>query len=130
MVGQSSKCEAHGGKNNLNPVSSSFGVSGVGSVAAVVATAAVGCVDGVAAERLCRAAAFETASLKQPTHAVMVFEEMGANAYCTPVPRLAVGSSRTAQQTHLLGILRFYGLYVKTRQGRVRNRKVTYTMVE
>ena len=36
----------------------------------------------------------------------------------------------TAPQTHLLDTLRFYELYVKTGQGRVRNRKVTSLMVE
>ena len=102
----------------------------VGSVVAVVGAAAVGCGDGLAAERLCRAAALETASLKQPMHAVVVLREMVANAYCKPVPRLAIGSSSTAPQTHLLDILRFYELYVKTGQGRVGNRKVRYPMVK
>ena len=61
-------------------------------------TAAVGCGDGVAAERLCRAAAL--ASLKQPMHAAVVLGEMAVNACCKPVPRLAIGSSPTAPQTH------------------------------
>ena len=74
-----------------NPVSSSLGVSGVGSVATVVGNAAVGCGDWAAAERLCRAATLETASLKPPMHAVVVLGEMSAN--CKPVPRLAIGSS-------------------------------------
>ena len=111
-----------------NPVSSALGVSGVGSVVAVVGTAAVGCGDGVAAEGLCRAAAL--ASLKQPMHAIVVLGEMAANACCKPVARLAIGSSPTAPQTHLSDIVRFYELYVKTGQGRVRNRKVSYPMVE
>ena len=79
---------------------------------------------------LCRAAALETASLKQPMHAVVVLREMAPNTCRKPVPKLAIGSSPTASQTHLLDILRFYKLYVKTRQGRVRNRKIRYTMVE
>ena len=111
-----------------NPVSSALGVSGVGSVVAVVGTAAVGCGDGVAAERLRRAAAL--ASLKQPMHAVVVLGGLAANACCKPVPMLAIGSSPTAPQTHLSDIVRFYELYVKTGQGRVRNRKVRYPMVE
>ena len=102
----------------------------VGSVVAVVGAAPVGCGDGLAAERLCRAAALETASLKQPMHAVVVLGEMVANACCKPVRVLAIGSSSTTPQTHLLDILRFYELYVKTGQGRVRNRKVRYPMVE
>ena len=89
-----------------------------------------GCGDGVAAERLCRAAVLEMASLKQPMHAVVVLGEMAANACCRPASRLAIGSLPTAPQTHLLDILRFYELYVKTGQGRVRNRKVRYPMVE
>ena len=111
-------------------VSSLLGVSGVGSVAAVVGTAAVGCGAGVAAQMHCRAAAFETASLKKPMHAVVVLGEMAANVCCKPVPGLAIGSSPTAPQTHLSDILWFYELYVKTGQGRVGNRKVRYTMVE
>ena len=99
-----------------------------GSVVAVVGTAAVGCGDRVAAERLCRAAAL--ASLKQPMHAVVLFGEMAANACCKPVPRLAIGSSPTAPQTHLSDMVRFYKLYVKTGQGTVINRKVRYPMVE
>ena len=63
----------------VNPVSTSLGGSGVGSVVAVVGTAAVGCGDGVAADRLRRAAVLETASLKQPMHAVVVLGEMAAN---------------------------------------------------
>ena len=113
-----------------NPVSSSLGVSGVGSVVAVVGTAAVGCGDGVAAERLYRALALQTASLNQPMHAFVVLGEMAANACCKPVPKLAIGSSPTAPQTHLSDILRFYELYVKTGQGRVRNTKVRYPIVE
>ena len=89
----------------------------VGSVVAVVGAAPVGCGDGLAAERLCRAAALETASWKQIMHAAMVLGEMVANACCKPVPRLAIGSSSTTPQTHLLDILRFYELYVKTGQG-------------
>ena len=54
---------------------------------------------------------------------------MAANACCKPVPRLAIGSSSIAPQTHLLDIFWVYELYVKTGQGRVRNQKVTYTMV-
>ena len=113
-----------------NQMSSLLGVSGVGSVAAVVGTAAVGCGDGVAAERLCRADALETGSLKQLMHADVVLGEMAANACCKPVPRLAIGSSPTAPQTHSLDILRFYERYVKTGQSRVRNRKVRHPMVK
>ena len=68
--------------------------------------------------------------MEQPMHAIVVLGEMAANACCKPVPRLAIGSSPTAPQTHLLDILQFYELYVKTGQGRVTNRKVRYTMVE
>ena len=95
-----------------------------------IGTAAVGRGDGVAAERLFRAAALETASLKQPMHAVVVLGAMAANACCKPVPRLAIGSSLTAPQAHLSDMLPFYELYVKTGQGRVGNRKVRYPMVE
>ena len=111
-------------------MSSSLAVWGVGLVAAVVGTAAVGCGDGVATKRLCRAAALETASLKQPMHTVLVLGEMATNAYCRPFPRLAIGSSPTAPRSHLLDILPFYELYVKTVHSRVRNKKVRYTMVE
>ena len=41
-----------------------------------------------------------------------------------------IGSSPTAPQTNLSDILQFYELYVKTGQGRVRNRKVREAMVE
>ena len=84
----------------------------------------------VAAKRVCRAAALETASLKQSMHAIVVLGEMAANASCKPLPRLAIGSSPTAPQTHLSNILRFHELYVKKGHGRVENRKVRYTMVE
>ena len=97
-----------------NPVSSSLGVSAVGSVAAVVGTAAVGCGDGVAAQRLFGAAVLEAASLKQLMHALVVLGQMAPNACCKPVARLAIDSSPTAPQPHLQDILRFYELYVKT----------------
>ena len=102
-----------------NPVSASLGISGVGSVAAVVGAAAVGCGAGVGAQRLCRAAALETASLKQPMHAAGVLGEKATNACCKPIPRLAIGSSPTAPQTHLSDILLFYEPYVKTGHSRV-----------
>ena len=45
---------------------------------------------GVAVERLSRATELETASLKQPMHAVVVLGEMATNACCKPGPRLAI----------------------------------------
>ena len=113
-----------------NPVSSSLGVSDVGSVAAVNGTTVVGCGAQVAIETSRSADAMETASLKQPMHTVVVLGEMAANTYCEPLARLAIGSLPTAPETHLLHTLRFYGLYVKTGRGRVKNRNVKYTMVE
>ena len=112
-----------------NPVSSSLGVSGVGSVAAVVGTATVGCGDGVAAQRLFGAAVLEAASLKQLMHALVVLCEMAPNACCKPVARLAIDSSPTAPQPHLSDILRFSELYVKTGQSRLRNRKKRYPLI-
>ena len=98
-----------------NPVSSSLGVSRVGSVVAVAGTGAVGCRDGEVGGRLCTAAVLETASLKHSMHATVVLGEVVLNACCKQVPRLAIHSSPTAPQTYLLDILRFYERYVKTR---------------
>ena len=75
-----------------SPVSPSLDVSSVGFVFAIVGTAAVGCGDGVAAERLCRATALDTASLNHPIHAIVVLGKMAQNTYCKTVPRLAIGS--------------------------------------
>ena len=113
-----------------NPVSSSLGVSGVGSVIVVVGAAAVHCGAGLLAKRLSKAAAYETASLKQPMHAVVVPGQMAPNACCKPVPKLAIGSSPTAHHLYFENILWFLELYVRTEHGRVGNRKVKYTMVE
>ena len=63
---------------------------------------------------LCSAAALQTASLKQPFHAVVVMGEMAANASCKPVPRLAIGvpDKHTCQT--------FYGfMSCMSKQGRV-----------
>ena len=89
-----------------------------------VNTTAIGCGYGVAAEMLFRAAALGTAVFEEHMHAVVMHGGMVANACCKPVPKRAIGGSPTAPQTHLLDILRFDELYVKTGQGRVRNRKV------
>ena len=84
----------------------------------------------VVAQRLCRAAALETATLRELGHAVMVLGDIAANACCQPFCKLAIGSSPTAPQTHLLCVLRFKELYITTGQGRVGNRKLRYNVLE
>ena len=86
-----------------DPVSSSLWVANVGSVAAIVGGAVLGLAAGVPAERLYRAAVL--ASLKKPTHAVVVLGGMATNACYKPVCGLAVGDSPVAAQTHLSDIL-------------------------